>query len=138
MRNFCCLSLACLSMLFAVTAVNAQEVPAYAVVDGTQTTPQIVFSDVAFAIADNGTGNYTRTFPTPPLFLLGTPLSQGPAFDVAPTFISAVRDSSDKRRVKVYIRGLHTDVDGVHVPQDATFSLKFILTSPLIYEDGFE
>jgi hypothetical protein len=127
------LLLACMSV-----SAEAQEVSGRAVIDGTQNPPQVLYSDVEFAISDAGTGSYTLTFETPVLFLLGTSMTQGPAFDANPTHLRAIMDSTDRRLVQVQTREIHADVDGVHTAQDAQFSLKFILESPLIFENGFE
>lgn len=124
--------------LIAIPDLPAQEVIHRAVIDGTQNPPQVVFSDANIGITDSGAGRYVLTFDTPVIFLLGTSLSQGVGFDVGPTFFSATRDSADRRRVSVGMYQVPAVINASHTRADAVFSLKFILASPIIYEDGFE
>ena len=125
-------------MFLAAPKLFAQENIYRAVIDGTQNPPQIVFSDANIGISDSGTGRYVLTFDTPVIFLLGASLSQGGGFDVAPTFFSATRNSADRRQVSVGILQIPLVDNAAHGKSDAVFSLKFILESPIIYEDGFE
>jgi len=137
------LKLSCLLILLffltlAAPPVAAQDAFARAVIDGTQNPPQIVFSDANIQITDGGAGNYTLTFDTAVVYLVGTSMSRGPGFDVAPTFLSAVGNSSDRRQVNIGIYGIPFVDEAAHNRVDAVFSLKFITASPLIFENGFE
>lgn len=129
---------AMLPLAFAAPPLAAQDSFSYAVIDGTQTPPQILFSDANIQISDGGAGYYTLTFDTAVVFLVGTSMSRGPGFDVGPTFLGAVRNSSDRRQVNIGIYGIPVQEDVVHGRTDALFSIKFITLSPLIFENGFE
>ena len=112
--------------LVFTSALFAQDVSLYAVVDGSQNPPQVVDSTVDFAITDNGTGNYTLTFEQPVEFFLGTSLTEGPGFDASATFLTAVLDSGDKRKVNVNINYVTSN----HFAVDGQFSLEVRLTPP--------
>lgn len=133
-----CLLTSLILFIALVPDLLAQDTPAYAVIDGTQNPPQVVSGNLDVAIADNGAGNYTLTFDSPVLFFLGTSQSQGPVFDAAPTFLSAIRDSSNKHKVNVKTFGIHPDATGGHVATDARFSIKVFSLPLLIFEDNFE
>jgi len=138
MYRFCCLLTVLFSVAFIALPLAAQDTFARAVIDGTQNPPQIVFSDTNIQITDNSAGNYTLTFDTAVLYLVGTSMTSGPGFDVGPTFLSAVGNSSDRRQVKINIYQIPAGNEAQHERADALFSLKFITASPLIFENGFE
>lgn len=119
------LFLACFTPLLC-----AQEAPGYAVIDGTQNPPQIVYSTLNIAITDNGAGSYTLVFDNPVAFFLGTSMTEGPVFDAGPTLLSAIVDSSDRRRVNVKTFSVHVGFAGSHSPNDALFSLEVGLAAP--------
>jgi hypothetical protein len=104
----------------------AAQVSGYAVIDGTLNPPTVVTSTVNVAIADNGTGSYTLTFDQPVVFFLGTSMTEGGAFDVAPSFLTATQDALDNRKVLVNIRYPSLN----HFPVDAQFSLEVRMAQP--------
>lgn len=138
MLRICWLISVLLPLVGAVPTLSAQETVAHAVIDGTQNPPQILFSDANFQISDISAGNYILTFETPLVFLLGSSMSRGPGFDVGPTFLSAVRNSADRRQVNIGIHVIPLENNAAHAKVDALFSIKFITLSPLIFENGFE
>jgi hypothetical protein len=138
MTRICCLLAVLMPLAFAATDLAAQATPAYAVIDGTQNPPQILFSDVNIQISDGGAGDYTLTFETPVVFLLGTSRSRGLGFDAYPNFLSAVRNSADRRQVNISIYGIPFEDEAAHGRTDAVFSLKFMLAPQLIFGNGFE
>ena len=138
MPGFRRLLITLLLLVGATAELHAQQSISYAVIDGTQDPPRILFSDADIQIADTGAGRYTLTFESPVVFLLGTSLSLGPGFDVARTFLSATRNSADRRQVKIGILQIPLADNASHAQSDALFSLKFILAPALIFENGFE
>jgi hypothetical protein len=113
-------------LIFQAPGLAAQVITGYAVIDGTQNPPQLVSATVNVVIADNGSGNYTLTFDQPVQYFLGTSLTQGPGFDAGPTFLTAVQDSLDRRKVNVNIRYGAMD----HFLQDGKFSIEVRLVAP--------
>lgn len=102
----------------------AQVAPGYAVIDGTQNPPKIIFSNINIAITDNGTGNYVLDFDSPVVFFSGTSLSAGPAFDAGDTVLTAVVDSTDQSKVNVKTRFVGSLASSGHSLYDAQFSIE--------------
>lgn len=125
---------ALLLMVFFAPVLHAQVTPGYAVIDGTKTPPEIVFSDINISVTDPGTGWYILEFDEPVVFFTGTAFSKGPAFDVGSRILIATIDSTNERRVSINTRDV-TASEG-HSPTDAWFSVK-VLSIP-IFLNGFE
>jgi len=122
-------------MIFFAPGLYAQVVPGYAVIDGTQSPPEIVFANINLVIAEgSGVGNYVLTFDDPVVFFLASSMSKGFGFDAGDTLLTAIQDSSNKKRVNVHTVGI-TSSEG-HSRTDALFSVK-ILSIP-IFVNGFE
>ena len=113
-----------LLLLSFAPVLPAQMAPGYAVIDGTQNPPQIVFSNINIAITDNGTGNYVLDFDSPVVFFSGTSLSSGPAFDAGDTVLTAVVDSTDQSKVNVKTRFVGSLASSGHPLYDAQFSIE--------------
>jgi len=105
-------------------ALFAQVEPGYAVIDGTQNPPKIIFSNINIVITDNGTGNYVLDFDSPVVFFSGTSLSSGPVFDAGDTVLTAVVDSSDESKVNVKTRFVGSLASSGHPLSDAQFSIE--------------
>lgn len=104
--------------------LHAQVSPGYAVIDGTQNPPAVVFSNVNVQITDSGTGNYVLTFDDPVVYFSGTSISAGPSFDAGRTMLTAILDSSNPNRVNVSTRVVDTSSSTGHAPTDARFSIE--------------
>lgn len=126
LRSGYCVYVLIFLLLLCSSPLAAQQGSDYGVIDGKQNPPQVVSSTVNVAVADNGSGNYTLTFDQPVVFFLGTSMTEGPVFDVGPSFLSAVLDSSDRRKVKVNIRYVTLD----HFSLDGVFSFEVRLATP--------
>lgn len=113
-----------LFLLSFAPVLPAQVVPGYAVIDGTQNPPKIIFSNINVVITDNGTGNYILDFDSPVVFFSGTSLTAGGGFDAGDTLLTAVVDSNDASKVNVKTRFVGSLAASGHSPYDAQFSIE--------------
>jgi hypothetical protein len=87
LRPFCGLcALFCLALIAPPLA--AQDAFSRVVIDGTQNPPVVIFKDptIQNQVSDDDVGDYTLTFDTTVLYLIGTSITRRPGFDAAPRF----------------------------------------------------
>jgi len=113
-------------LLSFAPALSAQVAPGYAVIDGTQNPPQIIFSNINVVVTRNGTGagNYVLDFDNPVVFFAGTSLTAGGGFDAGDTVLTAVVDLNDASKVNVKTRYVGSSATDGHSPYDARFSIE--------------
>jgi hypothetical protein len=89
---------------FLSLSVVAQEPIGQVIVNGTLDPPEIVYSNVAVAITDNGNGNYILDFEEDISGVSGSAFTKGPGFEAPLTVPNFVIDSGNPSRLNVLIR----------------------------------
>lgn len=117
---------------FLSLSVVAQEPIGQVIVDGTLDPPEIVYSNVAVAITDNGNGNYILDFEEDISGVSGSAFTKGPVFDAPLTVPNFVIDSGNPSRLNVLIRLMSTGstIDG-HLKLEIWFE-------NIVFEDQFQ